>query len=372
MVSKMDQRTLRTIDGSLLEGGGQVLRVAAACAVIMQHPVTINKIRARRSAPGLKSQHLKGLEVLCLICQGKLAGGSLNSAEVTVTPGPINAGHFEADIQTAGSVMLIIQLVLPCCLYAPGPTSLSLRGGTDTDMAPPVDYTKNVFAPIASKFGVDMSIDVTRRGFFPRGGGEIQATIKNIPGSLTAVNLLEFGKVLKVEGVCVIADLPDHLADTAIDAARATLQRGLPGAADVHINIKKEVTSYPNAVGKGFGIVLWLRTSTDVVLGATCISKAGKRGERGTPADVVGVEAAQALIEDCKLGACVDRHMQDQMILLMGLAAGKSSVVCGPLTQHTLTAIEIMQQSTPVKFTVDKMNDSLFKISCDGIGMKRS
>lgn len=53
----------------------------------------------------------------------------------------------------------------------------------------------------------------------------------------------------------MIAALPDHLADTAIGAARATLQRDLPGAADLHINIRKEVTPYTNAVGKGFGIV---------------------------------------------------------------------------------------------------------------------
>jgi hypothetical protein len=44
--------TVIEIDGSLLEGGGQILRNASALSAILQLPIRVNKIRAGRSKPG--------------------------------------------------------------------------------------------------------------------------------------------------------------------------------------------------------------------------------------------------------------------------------------------------------------------------------
>ena len=48
-----------TIDGSMGEGGGQVLRSALALAMCSQQPVRIENIRAGRKKPGLMRQHLE-------------------------------------------------------------------------------------------------------------------------------------------------------------------------------------------------------------------------------------------------------------------------------------------------------------------------
>ena len=55
-----------SIDGSLLEGGGQLIRSALAMSVIQQVPIHITKIRHNRSKPGLAAQHLEGL--ISLFC----------------------------------------------------------------------------------------------------------------------------------------------------------------------------------------------------------------------------------------------------------------------------------------------------------------
>lgn len=46
------------IDGSLLEGGGQILRISSALSAILGIPIKIHSIRAGRSTPGLRPQHL--------------------------------------------------------------------------------------------------------------------------------------------------------------------------------------------------------------------------------------------------------------------------------------------------------------------------
>ena len=54
----------------MLEGGGQILRNAAALSAMIATPIEVTKIRAGRSKPGLRAQHLAGLQLVAELCQG--------------------------------------------------------------------------------------------------------------------------------------------------------------------------------------------------------------------------------------------------------------------------------------------------------------
>ena len=83
---------------------------------------------------------------------GSLQGGSIGSSEVSFTPGRLQEGHFRADTQTAGAVCLLAQTALPCALFAPGPLTLNLRGGTNADMAPQIDEYTEIFLPNIARY----------------------------------------------------------------------------------------------------------------------------------------------------------------------------------------------------------------------------
>jgi len=116
--------------------------VSFAC--LLNSSVCVQNIRAGRSTPGLRPQHMTGLQLVRDITSGKLNGDKIGSTSVTLLPSSIGSGTFSADTQTAGSVCLLMQLALPCLLYAPEVSKLILKGGTNAEMAPPIEYMTDV------------------------------------------------------------------------------------------------------------------------------------------------------------------------------------------------------------------------------------
>mmetsp|Transcript_17235 Transcript_17235/g.43340 ORF Transcript_17235/g.43340 Transcript_17235/m.43340 type:complete len:191 (+) Transcript_17235:175-747(+) len=137
------------VDGSVLEGGGQILRMATALAAIRQAPLTVTNIREGRKQPGLRPQHLTGLQLIAEMCSAATSGLAVGSTQISLQPHQLPAisdRPIIADTKTAGSCTLLAQVAIPCALYSqPGPTGgaalhLHLRGGTDAAFAPPVGY----------------------------------------------------------------------------------------------------------------------------------------------------------------------------------------------------------------------------------------
>lgn len=171
-----------------------------------------------------KTLFVLGLELVRDICKGKLLGANLDSTKIEFWPGKITAGRYTAAVNTAGSVSLLLQVALPCSLFADSDTTLFLTGGTNAEMAPQIDYTTEVFRPIMEMFGATFDFDLIRRGYYPRGGGEVVITIKPVQ-HLRAVELLEQGRVTSVCGWSFVAgNAPMHLANTMASEASSRLR----------------------------------------------------------------------------------------------------------------------------------------------------
>lgn len=353
------------IDGGILEGGGQILRMAISFSALLLKPIRVRNIRAGRSNPGLRPQHLTGLQLIRDICGGRLEGGQVGSTEITFYPAPIKSGRFIADTGTAGSVMLLFQVALPCLLYAGNSSQIHLKGGTNAEMAPQIDHTLMVLKPIAEKFGVKFDCTIRRRGYYPKGGGEVAVHTTPVVGQLRCVEMLDCGSITQITGRSFVAGvLPIKVAHVIADSACRLLKHSFP---KVNIKVDRIKEAPEVAIGTGSGIILMAETSTGCRLAGSAL------GKRGIPAEQVGEAAAAELLKDISEGGCVDHHLQDQLIIFMALAKGKSRITCGKITLHTETAIHIAEMLTQAKFCVvpnEGKNSCI--VECEGIGLQIS
>jgi RNA 3'-terminal phosphate cyclase (ATP) len=161
------------IDGSIGEGGGQILRTSLGLSMVTGKSFRIQRIRAGRDKPGLLRQHLTAVLAAASICGAEVEGASISSQELTFRPGEVRPGEYTFSVGTAGSTMLVLQAVLPALLTAGGATSLTLEGGTHNPFAPPVDFLEKAFLPLMRRMGPQVHVSVERAGFYPAGGGRV-------------------------------------------------------------------------------------------------------------------------------------------------------------------------------------------------------
>lgn len=339
------------IDGSYGEGGGQIIRTAVALSAVTGRPVRIEKIRANRPNPGLAAQHLNAVDAVRRICDAEVKGLKLRSTTLEFSPSEIRGGRFEINIGTAGSITLLLQCLIPAALFAEEVTSLRIIGGTDVAWSPPFDFYKNVFLRALREMGCEVSLKLLRRGYYPKGGGVVEAYIEPMSNGLKGFVLTELEggrRSNEVKGVSHCGSLPRHVAERQARAAARALERS-GYAADIEVETAE--TACP-----GSGITLW----QDFKAGSSL-------GERGKRAEAVGEEAAAAILSELESAATVDVHLADQLVPYMALAAADgeaSEIRVREVTKHLDTNIHITQKFLDVKFTVEKLDDT-FAVRCE-------
>lgn len=323
-----------TIDGAQGEGGGQMLRTSLSLAAVTGTPVRLINIRAGRSKPGLAPQHLTACRAVAAVCQGRLTGDTLRSTSIEMHPGPLQGGEYVFDVSevspSAGSVNLILQAILPPLLFARTASHITLRGGTELPWNPTFGYLQEIFLPIVSRMGVRAMIHRLRPGWYPAGGGEVEANIEPLTGPLLPLQLLQRGHLQMLLCDSLITDrLPAHILARQCQGVREALGEQAAG-----LSIREHAAA---ATSPGTTCLAAVRFENGAG-GFTGL------GERGKPAETVGREAGEGLAAFLTTEATVDERLADQLLLYAALADGVSSYISPRLTGHLKTHAQVIHQ----------------------------
>lgn len=333
------------IDGSHGEGGGQILRTAVSLSAVTGQPVRISDIRSKRNNPGLAPSHLTAIEAVARMTDADTDGLYPGSKELVFTPGELLGGQFEFDVGTAGSISLVLQTCIIPAIHSKSSVNITIKGGTDVNWSPPIDFMRLVHLPILSLFGPSLELETRARGFYPEGGGEACIDVPPSRG-LAGVELVTAGKTLEVEGVCYVQNLPKDVATRMRHAA----EKSLFGQGAVTIG-----TEVSRGASTGAGIVLAAKCDGRLI-GASAL------GAKGVRSETLGENCASELAETVRSGATVDEHMLDQILPYMALAKGRSAVIAEELTRHAETNIWVIEKFLGKRFEVGNV-DGLVRVS---------
>jgi RNA 3'-terminal phosphate cyclase (ATP) len=332
------------IDGSVGEGGGQIIRSSLALSVVTGTPFRAERVRANREKPGLRQQHLTAVNAAAKIGQGQVEGAAVGATQFTFIPGAVTPGDYTFSVGTAGSATLVLQTVLPPLMIAAGPSVLRFEGGTHNVHAPPYDFLERTFLPLVSRMGPDILIELGRYGFYPPGGGRFDVFIEPT-AKLRRLDLPKRGKIRELRARALVVNLPASMADRELTVVKAKM-----GLSDEELY--PEISD--NAISRGTAVMIEIESEhlTEVFT---------RIGERGVRAEVIAEKAADEALSYLEKKAPVGEHLADQLLIPLALAGG-GSFATGPLSLHTMTNIEIIKKFLDVDISVTRSKDGNFVI----------
>jgi RNA 3'-terminal phosphate cyclase (ATP) len=312
------------IDGSMGEGGGQILRTSLALSLVTGTAFRVDKLRARRQRPGLMRQHLTAVRAAAEVSAAEVRGAEVGSLELEFRPQKITPGAYHFSVGSAGSTMLVLQTVLPALVLGSRSSTLVLEGGTHNPLAPPFDFLERAFLPLLCRMGPRVAATLVRPGFYPAGGGRVEVEVMPA-GSLSRLDLCERGAVRSVRATALLSALPFAIARRELDVVERRL--GWPADACRPLMVEEPV---------GPGNVLTLEVESEHL--AEVFTGFGEKGMRAE-------EVAERVVAEVEVylqaGVPVGLHLCDQLLLLLALAGGGSFVTL-PLTLHSETQIEVL------------------------------
>ena len=403
------------LDGTTLEGGGQLLRLALSLSSLTQISIHVTDIRGKRgprSAPGtaggLKPGHLAGAKWLAEATHASTEGLEVKSRELIFSyqkiESNIPSGSNQAlpadgrkvspkvgvwtDIRegdkiirreshvpcsTPGSILLVLQAVLPYLVFGPAshveggrtavPLRITIQGGTNVSNSPSIEYVSQVLLPTLSKqLGLPQITSTLHKRGWSTGRNEVGRIAFDIlpltAGSvLSACELRERGELARVH-VSILAPDPQTRSSIRDNVIRQLI------AYEPEVEILFPVDEN-SGHEKRIYLLLVAETENGYRLGRDWLYDLKTKGvPLSKTCDNLVSKVVKDLKREVRHGGCVDEFMQDQLVVFQALATGRTKIDCGKQESslHTMTA----------RWVVETILGSAFNGSgdCEGVGYR--
>lgn len=295
------------IDGSMGEGGGQILRTSLSLSAITGRELSLVNIRANREPPGLKRQHLTCVNAVAEICGAEVSDVTVGSRELKFVPRAIKSGDYRFDVGTAGSVTLVAQTIIPVLLKADGVSTVTITGGTHVPYAPTWEFFELCYLSELRRMGAEVEARLETPGFYPAAGGVVKLKIKPFDASrrvgfyeLEGLGAFKGGRI-----VGVVSALPRAIAEAEV---------GIVASKFRELELKQEVREV-----ESFGPGNYCCVQLDYERATVVISSIGtyNRSRKAVANDVV-----QQAKEFLASGKACEKHLADQLLVPVAIFLG--------------------------------------------------
>lgn len=397
------------LEGTTLEGGGQLLRVALSLSSLTHVPIYITNIRGNRgpkSDPskggGLKPAHLAGAQWLANLTAAETSGMEVKSREMVFQPSRkirltkdedirgdeelltdeesrITSGVWKDVYQagglvrresyipmsTPGSIFLVFQAILPLILFsapyatvksspttsadASIPVRITIEGGTNVTNSPSFEYVDQVLLPmLSSKIGIPpIAIKLHNRGWC-HGRSEVGSVTVDITPLKPGSSLPAFSFTGRGEVTKILVSILASGKTTRTSIRDKVTEQVLKRHPDIDILFPVDEDSRD---GKRLYLLLVAETSSGYRLGRDWLYDR-KISSPKSVGDLVS-RVVDDLEQELAHGGCVDEFLQDQLVVFQALAEGGGFVDLGKgkaASLHTRTVRWVVEKMTGIAF----------------------
>ena len=326
------------IDGGHGEGGGQIVRSSVALSCITGKPIHLKNIRKGRRVAGLRPQHLAAISILQRISGAEVAGAETGSTELKFVPDAAGSMKMTEDVGTAGSIPLILQVLMPVAAASRSRLDLTIRGGTDVSWSPSMDYITHVLGKAYSRMGMMFSLEVRRRGYYPKGMGEV--ILHAFPSDLRPA-AFSGKRTGRAEIICTFSKLP-----------RETIQNEIRRIGKELSEFVLDVRVMEQAAADSGASVLVFDTGNRIAgVDSLFDKKAGR----------FGIDASRFAES---LG--VDENLADMLVLPASICDGRTTLQVKNITKHMETNLFVISKITGCRYGVGRLDDG-FEVMIDGV-----
>lgn len=331
------------IDGSFGEGGGQIVRTAVSLSCITNKPIKIENIRKNRRVPGLKAQHLTALKILKKICNADVQHAKMKSTRLEFFPKEVQSCTLNEDVGTAGSISLIIQVLIPVIAICQKRLKLTIKGGTDVLWSPTIDFSQILLREVCHRMGINFSIKMIKRGYYPRGGGIIELEVE--PSKKIIPITLSNRKTRRVKLSCSFSKIPYDKINQEIEEI---VERLTENNFEVEKEIKEE-----KALDSGATLVI-ASIDDHSIIGIDSLFNLKKKK--------FDVDLSQFI----KNNQSVDENLADMLVLPASLANGMSIFQVDRISTHLETNLFVASKITGCKYGIGQLKEG-FEVRIQGI-----
>ena len=330
------------INGEYGEGGGQIIRSAIVLSCITKQPIHLENIRKKRKVPGLRPQHLTAIKILKKVANAKVTGAKIGSTELKFIPGTIENLELVEDIGTAGSISLILQVLIPVVAISQKKLNLTIKGGTDVLWSPSFDYTQHVLKEAYSKMGIKFTLELYKRGYYPKGNGEINLQIfpSNVQSTSFSERKTNIGKL-----ICTFSKLSIEKIENQIEEIKKKLIKE-------NFIIETEIKNQ-DAMDSGASLLIYSIDEHSII-----------------GVDALFNKKTQSFDLDfdkfIKNPLGVDENLADMLVVPASLGDRKTTFQVKEITKHLETNLFVTSKITGCKYGIGKITNG-FEVIIEGI-----
>jgi len=329
------------INGGHGEGGGQIIRSAIALSCITKQPIHLENIRKNRKISGLRPQHLTAINILKKIANAKIIGAEVGSTEIKFIPGDAKNLDLIEDVGTAGSIPLILQVLIPVVAMSKKQFNLKIKGGTDVFWSPTIDYTLHVLQEAYSRMGINFSLELIKRGYYPKGGGEIKLQVN--PSNVKSI-VFSKRKTNKIKLICSFSKFTNNEIENKV---KEIVKQLTDADFIVDLEIKSE-----EALDLGASLLIYSIDDNSIIgMDALYNNKTSK---------------FDLDIDNFIKNYAIDDNLADMLIVPASLANGKTILPVKEITKHLETNLFVTSKITGCKYGIGKTSNG-FEVIIEGI-----